>query len=75
MCYLREDEAVVCPKHIDLIADRLKEGNMTEETLAQLDEAHMETHVARKQMEEAIENYILARQLHAEALRVHNETD
>ena len=48
---------------------------MTLATLKQLDEAQLQAEVARKQLEDALENYVTARHLHVEALRVHNETD
>ncbi len=48
---------------------------MTVSTLTQVDEAQREAAIARKQMEEAIENYAQASHFHVEALRVHNETD
>jgi hypothetical protein len=46
---------------------------MTKATLKQLDEAQKQADVARKRLEEAIENYASARVLHVDALRTHNE--
>lgn len=48
---------------------------MTVATLKQLEEAQEQADIAKKELEEAIENYVSARALHTLALKVHNETD
>lgn len=48
---------------------------MTIETLRRIDEEQELAERAKKELEEAMEKYVLARHLHVEALRVHNETD
>ena len=48
---------------------------MTVETLKRIDEEQELAKMARKELEEATEKYVLARHLYVEALRVHNETD
>ncbi|MBA7575649.1 hypothetical protein ES708_17481 [subsurface metagenome] len=44
-------------------------------TLEKLDKAYREVDVARKKLDESLENYILARQVHVNALRAHNESN
>lgn len=46
---------------------------MTVATLKQIREAQEQADVARKEMIEAVEKYVLARHLHVDALRIHNE--
>lgn len=48
---------------------------MTVETLKRIDEEHELAKIARKELDEAMEKYVLATHLHVEALRVHNESD
>lgn len=47
---------------------------MSTVTLKQLEEAQRQTDVAKKKLDEALENYITAREVSYEALKAHNRS-